>query len=394
MLCGLDRAAIAQTGSDYDQKRQQAFDLFKQNKMNDAAAIFEQLVKQNDQDRDVLAALGFCLYSISSVTLDDAKREEISNRARTILLKAKDLGDNSRLSALALAGLSGGVPGAPKYSENKAANKAMQDAEISFVKGDMETAIQLYKMALSSDPNLYEAALYIGDSYYKSDGKLDMAGEWFAKAIAINPNRETAYRYWADALMKQGKPIEARDKYIEAYISEPYNQLAASAFVGYAKNHDITLSHPVVKIPTSVDQKGDGNTTITLDPDLMNRKDDGSSAWITYGIARTTWATKRFAEEYPNEKTYRHSLKEEADSLRMAIKTIDKKVRESDKLDPSLANLIKMDDAGVLEAYILLARADRGIAQDYPEYRKTNRDKLKKYVVEFVMKRSGISASR
>src|SRR5262249_584196 len=145
---------------------------------------------------------------------------------------------------------------------------------------------------------LYEAALYIGDAYYKTDGKLDLAGEWFAKAIAINPNRETAYRYWGDALMKQNKDTEARDKYIQAYISEPFNQLDMKAFVGFAKNHDITLTNPSVKIPTSVSQNGDGNTTITLDPNLMSKKEDGSSAWITYGIARATWPAKRFAQEF------------------------------------------------------------------------------------------------
>jgi hypothetical protein len=36
--------------------------------------------------------------------------------------------------------------------------------------------------------------------------------------IAIDPNRETAYRYWGDVLMKQDKMAEARDKLIEAYI--------------------------------------------------------------------------------------------------------------------------------------------------------------------------------
>ncbi|MEJ7616397.1 MAG: hypothetical protein WKF30_05370 [Pyrinomonadaceae bacterium] len=34
---------------------------------------------------------------------------------------------------------------------------------------------------------------------------LGKAGEWFAQAIAINQDRETAYRYWGDALMAQGK---------------------------------------------------------------------------------------------------------------------------------------------------------------------------------------------
>ena len=53
-------------------------------------------------------------------------------------------------------------------------------------------------------------------------------------------------------------------------------------------------------------------------------------------------------------------------------------------LDLSLANLVKISDQGLLEAFILYALVDDGIAQDYMEYRKTNRDKLRRYMVEYV----------
>jgi len=60
----------------------------------------------------------------------------------------------------------------------------------------------------------------------------------------------------------------------------------------------------------------------------------------------------------------------------------DKKV---ENLDSSLANLKKLNDAGLLEAYILMAKLDNGLFQDYKSYRNTNRDKLRRYVVEYVM---------
>src|SRR5437879_8137856 len=41
------------------------------------------------------------------------------------------------------------------------------------------------------------------------------------KAIAIDANRETAYRYWGDALDAQGKTNLARDKFVEAIVAEP-----------------------------------------------------------------------------------------------------------------------------------------------------------------------------
>jgi tetratricopeptide (TPR) repeat protein len=67
---------------------------------------------------------------------------------------------------------------------------------------------------------MYEAALYIGDVYFAT-AEQRKAAEWFAKAIEIDPDRETAYRYWGDSLMKQARVTEAGDKFVEAYIAEP-----------------------------------------------------------------------------------------------------------------------------------------------------------------------------
>jgi Tfp pilus assembly protein PilF len=60
----------------------------------------------------------------------------------------------------------------------------------------------MYKRALVLEPKLYEAALFIGDVYFKSADHAN-AAEWYGRAIAMEPDRETAYRYWGDSLMKQ-----------------------------------------------------------------------------------------------------------------------------------------------------------------------------------------------
>jgi hypothetical protein len=119
---------------------------------------------------------------------------------------------------------------------------------------------------------------------------------------------------------------------------------------------------------------------------LLGKK-DGTSGWMFYGISRALWMNEKFLKEYPNEKTYRHSLREEMDALRGVIEAArneTKDSKEKSKLDPSIANLIKLHDAGLLEAFVLLAKPDAGIAQDYPEYRKNNRDKLRRYLTDYV----------
>lgn len=39
----------------------------------------------------------------------------------------------------------------------------------------------------------------------------------------------------------------------------------------------------------------------------------------------------------------------------------------------------------MIEPYVLLNAADEDIAQDYPRYREKNREKLEKYLSEFVV---------
>ena len=41
---------------------------------------------------------------------------------------------------------------------------------------------------------MYTAALFSGDVYYKKK-EYGSAGEWFARAIQMDPDRETAYRF-------------------------------------------------------------------------------------------------------------------------------------------------------------------------------------------------------
>ena len=380
----------AQAALDYTEKKEKVLGLYKQSRFVEAAPILEELAAANPNDKEVFSMLGFSLYSTIGTTQDEDKRKDLADRARKALLHARELGDRSVLTDQMLANLAGGTPSVHKFSSNADADQAMLEAERLFTSGQLEGAIELYKKALSADPGLYNAALYIGDCYYKVPGKMDEAPEWYAKAIAIDPNRETAYRYWADVLIKQGKPGEARDKYIDAYISEPSDRLAISAFKAWAKGQNVTLTHPAIQIPTKVETKDNKNTTITLDPGalLKKKKDDGSEGWLIYGITRSLWVSSKFAKEYPNEKTYRHSLKEEADALRAAIAAVGEKARKSKDLDPSLATLIRLDQDGVLEPYILLARSDAGIAQDYPGFLKEHRDLLHRYATKWIISKS------
>ena len=274
------------------------------------------------------------------------------------------------------------------FSQNIAANSLMIEAEGFFSSGKLDQALADYKKALELDPKLYHAALFAGDVFVHQ-GDFAQGLIWYDRAIAIDPTIETGYRYSATPLMRQGKIDLARDRYIEAFITEPYNKFARAGLIQWGTTTKTALAHPDIKIPTDVTYDDKGNVNINLDASaLLGGKDDGSFAWITYGTTRSEWKKEKFAKQFPTEPTYRHSLAEEVDALRsvIALATSDKKAKG---LSPSLARLKKLNDEGLLEAYILLAHADDGIAKDHPAYLKTNRDKLRRYVVTYVVTGGG-----
>jgi tetratricopeptide (TPR) repeat protein len=280
----------------------------------------------------------------------------------------------------------------PKFSENSEAEKLMTEAEALFAQGRLDDALKNYQAALRLDPKLYMAALFSGD-VYTHRGDFQQAEVWYQKAIEIEPTRETAYRYSATPLMKQGKHEQARARYVEAFITEPYNKFSVAGLTQWAQVTKTSLAHPDIAVPTDItfDEKGDPKMNLDAGA-LLAGKDDGSFAWVSYGATRSLWRKEKFAKSFPREKAYRHTLAEEADALRTVVSmavislTADKKTKQ---LNPSLARLKKLDEEGLLEAYILLARPDQGIAQDHPAYLRQNRDRLRRYVLEYVLTGGG-----
>lgn len=385
LLAGAPSAALfAQGVVNYEAEKRRALKLIENSKPTEALPILERLSESNPEDGQVMFYFGFAILAQSQTLTDANARKQSRIRARAAMLKARESGYKSALLDSILESIPADGGEEPKYSANTEADRAMREGEASYVKGNLDAALASYQRALELDPKLYEAALFAGDMYFKK-GQAFKAAEWYERAIQIAPDRETAYRYSASPLMEAGKLEEARTRYIEAVIAEPFNRLSWNGLARWAEAANVQLAHPKIDVPTSVTPLKDNKMTINISPDSLG-KEDGSAAWMMYGISRAGWATSKFAKEFPNEKEYRHTLREEADALRMVVESVrnqtkDKKIKT---LDASLARLVKLHDEGLIEAYILFARADQGIAQDYAEYRKTNRDKLRRYLSEYV----------
>jgi len=377
----------AQTGEPIAEMKQKVRDLSNQNKYTEALPLLEKLVVAEPNNAQTQFYLGFALIAKANNTNDSAQRIALAVRARAAFVRAKELDVQEPLVDALIDSIPPDGSLGQSFSENIAANSLMTQAEAFFAKGKLDEALRNYQKALALDPTLYHAALFSGDVYMHKEDFAN-AELWYQKAITIDPTKETAYRYSATPLMKQGKTEAARDRYIEAFITEPYNKFARAGMLQWAQVTQTEIAHPDIKIPTNVSFDDKGNANINLDMSaLLGGKDDGSFAWIAYVTTRSSWRKELFAKKFPNEQ-YRHSLAEEADALRAVISlaTSDKKVKN---LSPSLVKLKRLNDEGLLESYILLAQPDDGIARDHPAYLKENRDKLRRYMVAYVVTGGG-----
>ena len=379
-MCLAVSAALAQ-----DDEATRANDLYKAGKRPEALPLYEDLAKANPNEQLYAERLADCLGAEATQLSDPAEVKAVRIRERDAAKRAVTLGDTAEF-VRQMANLD---PEQPLYASIISPAKALlTEAEKAYTAGDFPTAMAKYTAAAEADPHLYEAPLYAGDTAYVQKD-LNTAAPWFARAIGIDPNRETAYRYWGDAILKLGNdPAAAREKFIDAIVAEPYSKFAWQGLRQWADIEKATLLAPKIDRPagTVVDAKKLGNVTINIDPAATDDKQHpGASAWLMYSLIRAGYRGDEFKKNFPNEKEYRHSLKEEDAALVTVVESIKNQNVKTGELDESLRNLVELNDAGMLDCWILISGADNGIAKDYDTYRNQHRQLLHNYLERFVV---------
>jgi tetratricopeptide (TPR) repeat protein len=352
-------------------ERDAAFKLCKEHKEIEALPLLEKLHKAAPEDDVVKEYLACALVSTSGALEGDEQATRLT-RAKRMLgeIKAKRPLSNLGEILLDMVPADGIIP--PASSKAGAAD-AMKKGEAAFSRREFAKARASYEAALALDPTLYRAAVFAGDAYF-GEGKMQEAIDWFARAAKIDPDAAVAYRYWGDALMRQGKQAEARQQFFAGIIAEPYARPAWISLMQWAKANSAEMTHPAVLPELDLEKKPDAAT------------EDGSFLVLLYKTSRARWKEEGFKERFPKERAYRHSLDEERESLHVVALLARQSVKAGKikALNPMLANLIKLEDEGLLDAYILFARPDEGIVKDYPAYREKNRAKLLEYLNRYV----------
>ncbi len=382
--------SLAAVGFAEDQKATQANQLYVAGKRLDALPLYEDLTKAYPNEMLYQERLAACLSAAAMQTTDAAQLKALRTRMRDAARRAVALGDKTNVIVM-MANTDPDEPLPPPPANP--AEVLMQEAEKAFSAGDYPAAMTKYQAAAQADPHFYEASLYAGDTAYVQND-LPTAAHWFQRAVEIDPNRETAYRYWGDAILKLGNdPDAAKEKFIDAIVAEPYNRFAWQGMEQWAQIEHAVLLAPTIERPAApaVDPNKPNNITINIDPGKTDdKKNPGGWAWLTYSMIRATYRGETFKKEFPNEKEYRHSLKEEDAALSLVASTLEEKKIERDSLDESLRNLLDLNDAGMLDCWILINGADQGIAQDYAAYRDQHRRQLHEYLSHYVIHGGGI----
>lgn len=350
----------------------------------EAAAVFKQWLKTYPDDGRVHFELAYALYLQAAAETNPAVASPLRKEAHAHLVRSRDCGHKDAMLDALLAEIdeNGNIHEPKQYAPDPETSALIAKGEQSFSQGKIDDARVLYTQAFERDPKAFIAALYIGDVHYYQK-RYSESIEWFKRAAEINPDLETAHRYWADALRRLDRHDEALAKYIDALIANPYARFPRSMLqkIAEARGRPIRPS-PINELSMAGVRLGPGKQIILgINPESQYPGE------LLYAMARAAWLTGESEKYFAADATPRHSLPEETEGLRkfsvMIGELIENKSEDMGKWRPAADAITTLDKSGLLESFILIDRADEGIVQDYRAYRREHRDNLVRYIREY-----------
>jgi hypothetical protein len=169
-------------------------------------------------------------------------------------------------------------------------------------------------------------------------------------------------------------------------VAYPYASTSWGGLNSWLKRNHLAYKQIPIQLPEGPKKDNKGGMIINIDPTSLG-KNNGGEAWMMYSIERALWKDKEFSKNYPNEKSYRHSLKEEVTALSMVVTVFGESQQKKKIKDPDtgLVMLERLKSEEMLEPYVLLVKPDNDIAQDYAAYQAAHRDKLIQFLDKYIV---------
>lgn len=376
--------AVGNDTDSYEKRRAQALELNDRHSP-DAEKALKALLKENPKDSIVKIKYAYCLFYRAQGMPEGRKRKALIKEARSYIVQAKDSRVEQPLIDLILnATNEDGSEAKARFSQSNRADDLIKQAEKAYSAHDFAKARDFYQQALQSEPTNYPATLFIGDAYF-TEGKLPESIEWFTKAAALNPNIETAFRYWGDALAKLGRNDEALERYLEAVVADPYNKMPRHTLTVFAQHRGLAVRFQASPLPDAGVKVGKEKVELAIG-------ENAGVLTMSYAIFRAGWINEHKMAESKNAPKYRQTLAEEKATLELLRITFFEMKEGQTEVDREIAlyatafkELQQICDAGMLEPHILFTRATPDIAQDYAAYRAEHRDLLITYLKRFYL---------
>ncbi len=245
-------------------KEQKAVGLINQGKLQEAEAIYKDLISNNTSNHTTYGNLG-AIYLIQGDT----------EKATELLEKALKL--------------------SPKYTEAHNNMGLIKQRE-----GNLESAVEAYTKAISINPGYAEAHINLGNVFQEQD-LLPSAISSYKKAISLKPYHPDAYNNLGHALKEQGeitaaiasyqKALELKPNYAEAHHNMGLAHIAqgdvTAAISSYQEALKFRNNYPEahINMGNAFQEKGDTKAAIASYQKALELKDNYQEAHINLGNA-------------------------------------------------------------------------------------------------------------
>lgn len=226
------------------------------------------------------------------------------------------------------------------------ASEDWKRAERLYGEKEYEEALDLYREIAKSWPEHYLAVANVGDSQFFLR-RYPEALEAYEEALALNPHDAALHLYRGHALVRLGRPEEARAAFVHGLTLSPGRSSLLSLLRKYADGLGVVVEEEPFEPKAFVEEAGDKLAVYV--------PERGTVPWFAWAACKAVWLGEPdHRREMTGSTNHIWTSVEEVECLRVLV---DAYVRTLDEPDgerfAALDRIRRIADDGLLEAFVL-----------------------------------------